>query len=706
LGLQEQIVSLLKVPGADYSQNEILKALKLPRSLRRRLDDVLGQLCEEGTLKETRGHRYVLARKSSGASVTGIISFSSRGAGFVAVQGMDRDLFVPPSRLGWSLPGDEVEVSLLPPRQREERPAAEVIRVLKRGRPHWVGRLEGGSSQPVLRVRLGDVELDLPLRSFPSGGRQGDWLMAEAPPAEVQTEAEARVRPLELLGGEGKPNLDTLILIKKAGLREEFPPEVLHAASRIPPEVREEDSRNRLDLRSQTVFTIDGADAKDFDDAVSIEPLPDGGYRLGVHIADVGHYVQPGSVLDKEAFARGTSTYLPDRVLPMLPEALSNGVCSLKEGVDRLTQSAVMDFDGQGRMLSSRFAESVICSVKRFTYEEVQEILDRRPEAGGRGPTNQVKDSLFLMERLARKLLEIRHGRGALDFDFPETKVELDAKGEVKNLYRRPRIFAHRLIEEFMLSANEAVASELARRRIPLLFRIHEEPDPEKLADTLGLLARFKLGAPTASPVQPQAIQKLLERAEGRPEERLVNTLILRSLKLARYSPENAGHFGLALKEYCHFTSPIRRYPDLVVHRMLRLGVLGRGLRTEETENIHRRLVSEGEICSANERKAEACERDCVKAKQIRFLEKRLGETYEATITSVTEFGLFAEIKEFPAEGLVHIRTLTGDLFRFDARSHALVGQSSKKAYSIGDGVKIKILRTDWEALRVDFTLV
>jgi ribonuclease R len=728
MNLRESLLEILSgAPGTDWSQAELMKELKIPRSLKRRLSDVVDALLEEGAIRETPGHRFLSTKSKSprpdAKTLSGVVHFSASGNGFVSVEGRDEDLFVPASRLDWALPGDEVEIRLLPPKGRqgfrppfgklragsptrgdERRDAAEVVRVLKRGREQWVGKLHWAGKEAVLVAREGDLELNLPVDATPSKALEGQWIAALAPGLPGPDGRGPKAVFQSVLGGADTPGLDTLILIKKAGLREEFPSDALREAGNIGDTVPPEAYAGRKDLREQTVFTIDGADAKDFDDAVSLELLAGGGCLLGVHIADVSHYVRPDAPLDKEAFERGTSVYLPDRVLPMLPEALSNGLCSLKEGVDRLTVSALMTYDASGRLIASTFADSVICSSKRFTYDQVQAVLDNKETLEG-PKGKELSRVLFLMQQLAQKLVKHKEERGALDFNFPETKAELDDKGEVIRLYRRERIFAHQLIEEFMIAANQAVAKALKGKAVSTLNRVHEEPDAEKLAETLRVLARFKLGAPTSSPVRPKDLQKLLKKAEGRPEERLAHTLVLRSLRLARYTPEDLGHFGLALEDYCHFTSPIRRYPDLLVHRCLKAAVIGKGQAVPPNPG-NRSWVETGEACSIRERKAESCERDCVKAKQIRYLNQHLDETFPATITSVTVFGFFAEIDPFPAEGLVHIRTLEDDFYSFDTNRIALVGGAKKKAFEIGMKVQVKVKRADWEALQVDFTLV
>jgi ribonuclease R len=720
MSLKEDILGLLRAKSAEggLSESEIAGELRLPKHLRKRVQQSLQELEESGKAQKNSRHRYSATQKSgpktSAALMQGVISLISSGSGFAKLED-GSEYFIPERFRGWALPGDLVEIKRLPPKPgpssgrgrgpkgaKDLNDAAAVTRVLKRGREEYVGELSRDGKAAYLTLRQGELELDLDVTGVPPEIPKGDWIVASAPGLDVDGKEPEPAKFLSHLGGAGTAHLDTLILIKKAGLKEDFSPDTLAEARRLPEAPPEADFAGRLDLRGEVVFTIDGADAKDFDDAVSIERVGRG-WRLGVHIADVSHYVKPGTALDKEAYERATSVYLPDRVLPMLPEALSNGLCSLKPDVPRLTESAIMDFDERGVMTSWKFASSVIKSAKRFTYEAVELWLEKREGLEGAEKARLGK-TLDDMKQLALKRRLQRDERGALDFNFPETKVDLDPEGKPIRLWRRSRLFSHQLIEEFMLAANEAVASELKERNVPLLYRIHENPDEERLAETLAILGRMKLGAPRGDAFTPKDLQKILKRAAGKKEERLVNTLMLRSLRLARYDPNHDIHFGLALENYCHFTSPIRRYPDLLVHRALRAAVMhgkSAGAVKAELGDVH----AMGLHCSTMERKAEACERDCVKAKQVRFLESHLGEEFEALITSVTNFGLFAEIKDFPAEGLIPLGLLEDDYYVFDPQWMRLEGKKSKRTFSIGDSVRIRVKRADWKSLQVDFEM-
>jgi len=716
VSLKREIMAALAGQAEGLSEAELLKGLGLPKHLKRKVLDDLELMVGDGSVVKNARHRYRAAAVHRGAAGPGGLlqaEFVLTGGGrsFAKIPGapMAQDYVVPERMRGWALPGDTVEIRPLPAQKgfrgaEERRPGAEVKRVLKRGRAQWVGRLRRDGKAAYCDVRLGELDLELEAVGVPAAVPDGDWVVVSAPGLDEGGREPEASKYLSRIGDDGTAHLDTLILIKKAGLKEDFDPETLREADALAPEPPEGDKTadGRLDLRRLTLFTIDGADAKDFDDAVSLERRGDG-WELGVHIADVAHYVRPGSALDHEAYERATSVYLPDRVLPMLPEALSNGLCSLKPDVDRLAMSALMSLDAKGNVTATRFANSVIHSSRRFTYDEIQAWFDgqaplRPGEDRTLGPT--LKD----MQHVAKLRRGLRELRGALDFDFPETKVKLDAQGLPTELFRKARIFTHQLIEEFMLAANEAVATELREAGLPVLYRIHEEPDPDKLDETLGFLGKLKIGGPKGGAATPKDLQRLLAKAASSPQQRLIQTLILRSLRLAKYSPVHTIHFGLALEDYCHFTSPIRRYPDLVIHRLLKARLAGKS--PAQAKALVGDLVIVGEQTSTMERKAEGCERECIKAKQIRFLEARLGQTFPATVVSVAQFGFFCEIDPFPADGLVSLGSLSDDYYDYDAANYCLLGSRKKRKISIGDKLWVKVKRAEWETLQVDFEAI
>jgi ribonuclease R len=526
--------------------------------------------------------------------------------------------------------------------------------------------------------------------------------------------SEPRARLVEVLGDLATPGVDVDVILRHYGIPETFPDEALAAAARLPGDPSPGDWQGREDLRRQVVVTIDGETARDFDDAVSIERRPDATFRLGVHIADVAHYVAEGSALDREAYRRGTSVYYPDRVIPMLPEALSNGLCSLRPEVPRLTLSAFLDVDRDGNVVARRFAETVIRSARRMTYGEVRRLLEE-PRPGDAAEYGQVLHALLDMRELTMALRGARGRRGSLDFDLPEGNVELDTDGTVVGILPYERNIAHRLIEEFMIAANEAVAYELVRRGSPALFRVHDAPSRERLEELAELLRPLgiELGRDLdLGDLPPAALQQVLKQVEGRPDEPFLSALVLRTMQRAVYSPECRGHYALASPYYTHFTSPIRRYPDLVVHRSLKALLHGQagtgpgadagaeGRRADAgVEGRHAGLVERlpeiAEHASTTERRAEQSERDLLQWKKVRFLAGRAGERFRGRITGVQPFGLFVQLEEFHVDGLVAIRTLTDDYYVYEPDAHRLVGERLGRVFQLADPVEVELVGAD-----------
>jgi ribonuclease R len=527
---------------------------------------------------------------------------------------------------------------------------------------------------------------------------------------------EPRGRLVEVLGDPATPGVDVEVVLRHYGIPERFPEEALAAAAGMPADPRPADWQGRLDLRRQVVVTIDGESARDFDDAVSIERRPDATYRLGVHIADVAHYVAPGGALDLEAYRRGTSVYYPERAIPMLPEALSNGLCSLRPGVPRLTLSAFLDIDREGAVLARRFGETVIRSARRLTYGEVRRLLEE-PRPGDAAEYGPVLPALRDMRELTAVLHEARKRRGSLDFDLPEGNVELDTDGTVVGILPYERNVAHRLIEEFMIAANEAVAYELVRRGSPALFRVHDPPSRERLEELAELLLPLGIELQgDLAELPPTALQQVLEQIEGRPDEPFLSALVLRTLQRAVYSPECRGHYALASPYYTHFTSPIRRYPDLVVHRRLKALLRGpaetagdgeRGGRPPypprqpdpaapaELVDLAERLPLIAEQASSTERRAEQSERDLLQWKKVRFLAGRAGERFRGRVTGVQPFGLFVQLDDYHVDGLVPIRTLADDYYLYEPESHRLVGERRGRVFQLADVVEVELLGAD-----------
>jgi ribonuclease R len=512
-------------------------------------------------------------------------------------------------------------------------------------------------------------------------------------------------RIVEVLGWPDDPDVEVLTVIRKYELPADFPADALAEAREIGG-IAPGDLTGRTDLREQATVTIDGETARDFDDAVSVRRDANGAIRLWVSIADVSHYVKPGSPLDREAYLRGTSVYFPDRCLPMLPEELSNGICSLKPGEDRLTLTAEMLFDAEGHRLQADFYPSVIRSMSRLTYTQVARVLEKG-EVAVLGEKTSLADDLRLMEELARRLMARRHSRGSLDFDLPEPEIVIDTTtGDTISILRSERTIAHRLIEECMLAANEAVAGHLERNDMPTLFRIHEPPSPEKIKAFAELAAGFgHLLSLDGDSVNGTELQRLLEGTAGRPEELTLNRVLLRSMKQARYAAENLGHFGLAALTYTHFTSPIRRYPDLVVHRILKALIAGRPSGAER-DRLAAYLPETGLHTSKRERVAMEAERELVELKRLQFMRERVGDEFSGFVTGVTGNGLFVELTEFFVEGVIPVTSLDDDYYQFVERLHALVGRNTRRLFRIGDRVTVLVASVSIDRRQIEFSLI
>ncbi len=636
------------------------------------------------------------------ATVTGKLSTHRDGYGFVIPDDGGDDVFIPARYLRNNMHGDRVVVSIQS-RSTPGRLEGRVIETLERGFTTIVGRFELSGSDG--QVIPDEPRLSNPIAIPPAErrkARNGQMVVAEIT-AYPSGRRGAAGRIIEILGNRDDPDVEFLTIVRKYGLPDHFPPEVLAEATSVFRPVGDSDLEGRVDLRNALTVTIDGETARDFDDAIAVRREKKG-IRLWVSIADVSHYVAPDSFLDKEALSRGTSVYFPDRCIPMLPEKLSNGICSLNPREDRLALTVEILFDVDGKSLESRFYPSVICSDERLTYTEVKEILvDENPATTDRYTV--LLHDLRTMEELAGRLGIKRRQRGSIDFDLPEPEIVLDLQGRPESIGIAERNLAHRIIEEFMLAANEAVASYLEEKGIPCIFRVHEPPDPAKLVDfrefikPMGLSFKLK-----GDSVAPGEFQRLLGEAEGRPEERMVNELLLRCMKQARYSAENLGHFGLASSHYLHFTSPIRRYPDLVVHRILKDQLAGR-LQKRQRGKLAVELPEIAEQSSQRERKAMEAEREIIDLKRLQYMEKHLGEVFDAFVTGVTSFGFFVELPDLVVEGLVHVSTLGDDLYRLIEKQHTLKGQKSGIAYRIGDRVRVRVDAVNRSNRRIEFSL-
>jgi ribonuclease R len=675
---------------APVATADLVRAARVSRDERARVAARLAALEAEGRLVRTKGDRFTVPERLDLRA--GRLTVNPAGFAFCVGDDPDEDdVYVPAAGVRPAMHGDRVLVRIEGFRRRG-RTEGRVTKVLQRGTTRVVGVLRHGQTASVVVPQEQRITVPIVVpRGAEGGAADGDMVVADLVRwPGMASEAEARVTTV--LGPATDPRVETEAVIHAHGLPLEFPPEVAAAARRVPETVSAEAAAGRLDLRALPIVTIDGENARDFDDAVLAERIA-GGFRLTVAVADVAAYVPAGGALDAEARARGTSVYFPDRVIPMLPEELSNGICSLRAHEDRLAKAVRIDFDARGQVRGATFHDAVIRSAARLTYTQVRQALtDRDPAVlEALGPlVRPLEEAAALAELLAAR----RHARGAIDFDLPEAEVILDLRGRPENIVRAERSVAHRLIEELMLAANEAVARELTRRKLAFLHRVHEPP----AADGVGELARFLEGFGlrlklVGGKASPAAFQAVLERVAGRPEERLVNTVLLRSMQQARYAAESFGHFGLATENYTHFTSPIRRYPDLVVHRILGTG------------RVPPDLVAIAEETSRRERVAMEAEREIVQLKKIQFMQDKVGEQYDGLVSGVANFGFFVELRDLFVEGLVHVSALGDDFYEHVEREHLLRGRRSRRTFRVGDPVRVEVAGVSIERRRIDFVL-
>ncbi|MGI5877758.1 MAG: ribonuclease R [Christensenellales bacterium] len=698
--MEQQIEkALLSWQGRPPGDSELADALDPPD--RAEFYDLLEKMRIDGRLVRTRRGGWTLPRLIGMAA--GKVQRHPRGYAFLIQDDPDEeDIFIPAARLNGAMHGDRVLVMLGRRERGDRRVEAEVREVLSHGRSRIVGLFEQGDAGGYVTPDDTRIGIDLFIPRHAQGGALGGMKVV----AEITRWPEGQRGPagrvIEVLGPATDVGVDILSIIREMELPDRFPERVLREAKRIPQTVPPEAVAGRLDLRGQVVFTIDGADAKDLDDAVSIEPLSGGGWRLGVHIADVSSYVRPGTALDEEAFARGTSVYLVDRVVPMLPEALSNGICSLNPGVDRLTLSCVMDTSPDGEVKDFTVSPSVIRSVARMTYDDVNRVLDEDP--GACREYDALVPHFTEMARLAQALNARRMRRGSLELDIDEAYIEVDDEGKPVNITPRERGASHRMIEEFMLCANETVAAWLSNMEMPAVYRIHEQPDPDKMEE-LALFAEFlgcRLSA-RPSAVRPGDLQALLRSAQNTPEENILGRIVLRSMRKARYSPENKGHFGLAATDYCHFTSPIRRYPDLFVHRVVH-AVLAGSVTASWLREYTARAAEVARQSSEREIAAQEAERAADDLKMTEYMSRHVGEVFDGIISGVTEFGLFVELPS-TIEGLVRMSSLDDDYYVYDEKRYCLIGRRTRRTYRLGDPVQVECMGTDLAQRRIEFEM-
>ena len=672
--------------------------LQVPKERRQELQEVLDALLQEGKIEVSQKGKY---QKSRGVFLTGVFTAHPKGFGFVSVDGMEEDVFIPEDQVHGAMHQDTVQITVKPGQSGKRREGA-VNRIVKRGTDRIVGLYQESRNFGFVIPDNERYTRDIFVPKEDSGGAvNGHKVVVELVSYGTDRKSpEGKV--VEILGHISDPGTDILSIVKGYDLPVEFPEKVMRQAERVPDRISEADMQGRTDLRDVQMVTIDGEDAKDLDDAVSLE-MNGGQYILGVHIADVANYVQEGSALDREAFERGTSVYLVDRVIPMLPRRLSNGICSLNEGQDRLALSCIMTIDQKGKVLDHVIAETVIRVDRRMTYTSVKKILEEQ-DAEESARYEELVPLFQRMQELVGLLRARRRARGSIDFDFPETKVILDEKGEPVEIRPYDRNTATKIIEDFMLIANETVAEDYFWQELPFVYRTHENPDPDRMKklstfiNNFGYSIRFR-----EDEVHPKELQKLLERLEGTPEETLISRLTLRSMKQAKYTTECTGHFGLAARYYCHFTSPIRRYPDLQIHRIIKDSLRGR-MNQEKIEHYRKILDEVAKQSSERERRADEAERETIRLKKAEYMSRHLWEEYEGVISGVTGWGLYVELPN-TVEGLVHVASLQGDYFEYNENAYEMVGQRTGKTYRLGQTVRVQVVKADRTTRTVDFEL-
>lgn len=677
---------------------EMAGILQVPRNEKEDLRKVLDSLMGDGKIMtDVKGKIKMMA----GDAMTGIYIGTVKGFGFVSVEGEDGDIFIPEREANGALNGDKVQIEISDGKTGK-RKEGRVVRVLERETKIVVGTYTKSKNFGFVVAdsqKLGS-DIFIPLERS-KGAVNGHKVVAEIT-AYGDKEKNPEGKIIEILGHINDPGVDILSIVRAFHLPEEYPEGVMNQVSKIPDKVASEDMAGRVDLREIKMVTIDGEDAKDLDDAVSI--TKEGSlYKLGVHIADVSQYVTEKSPLDTEALKRGTSVYLVDRVIPMLPHKLSNGICSLNAGVDRLALSCLMDIDEKGTVVSHRIAETVVRIDERMSYTSVKKILEDKDEEE-RERYKDLVPMFEMMEQLADVLREKRRRRGSIDFDFPESKITLDEKGRPLEIKAYERNKATKIIEDFMLIANETVAEDYFWQELPFVYRTHENPDPEKILK-LGIFINnfgysIKVGQ---DEIHPKELQKLMEKIENTPQEPLISRLTLRSMKQAKYTVSNDGHFGLATKYYCHFTSPIRRYPDLQIHRIIKEN-LRSGLSSKRIRHYEKILPEVSSQSSAMERRADEAEREVEKLKKVEYMKRFIGQVFEGVISGITAWGIYVELPN-TVEGMIRVTQLKDDYYFYDEEHYTMVGENTKKTYNLGQKVTVRVLAADKILRTIDFEL-
>ena len=680
---------------------ELAILLQVPKEQRSELKAVMDALEAEGKVHVSQKGKYL---KGAGRTLCGVYQAHPRGFGFVTIEGETDDIFIPEKETNGALHGDTVEI-LLTASPEGKRKEGKIVKITERGTAKIVGLYQVAKGKhygfviPDNQRFLQDIFVP---EERAKGAVDGHKVVVELT-SYGSDNAKPEGRIVEILGHVNDPGVDIMSIVKSYDLPVEFPEKVMNQAERVPEEVSEADMAGRKDLREWVMVTIDGEDAKDLDDAVSLTRTEDGkNWILGVHIADVANYVQERSALDREALHRGTSVYLADRVIPMLPHRLSNGICSLNAGVDRLAMSCIMTVDAKGDVIDHEICESVIRVNERMSYTSVKKILEDHDEE----ETTRYIDLVPMfeeMEQLAGILRNRRHQRGSIDFDFPESKIMLDEEGHPMEIRSYDRNVATKIIEDFMLLANETVAEEYYWREIPFVYRVHDTPDEDKIKKLAILINNFGYSLHISDEVRPGQIQKLLAKIQGTPQETMISRLALRSMKQARYTPENDGHFGLAARYYTHFTSPIRRYPDLQIHRIIKDDLRGR-MNEKKMEHYQTILPEVTRQASETERRAEEAERETIRLKKAEYMEAHIGEVFEGVISGITNWGIYVELSN-TIEGLVHVANMYDDHYDYYEDRYEMVGEHTGKTYKLGETVYVRVIDADCLTRTIDFEM-
>ncbi len=685
-------------------KKELMQAFNIDKSQQKEFSQALNDMENEGLIIQTKTNRYAVPERLD--LVVGRLEVFPKGFGFLISEKKDsEDLFIPPGAMNGAMNSDKVIGRIESPKTETSRAEGEIIRIIKRCNKEIVGTYESSKNFGFVIPDDKRIQQDI---FIPKGSEKGATTRQKVVCNIVKWPEGRRKSPegkvSEILGYQEDKGVDILSIIKQHQLPLEFPKSVEKEVNKFKEGISENEFHRRKDLRDLTIVTIDGADAKDLDDGVSIEKLDNGNFKLGVHIADVTHYVKEGTDLDEEALERGTSVYLIDRVIPMLPEKLSNNLCSLNPNTDKLAVSVFMEIDARGKVQNEEVFESVINTKERLIYEDVSDILEKEDRELMK-KYEAYLDIFKHMKELSEILRKKRMDRGAIDFDFPEARVILDDEGTPIDIEEEERRIANKIIEEFMLVCNETIAERYHWMEIPFLYRIHEEPDLEEIQEFNRFIYNFGYQIKgIQNEVHPKALQEINEKVKGKKEEKMLNTLMLRSLQKAEYSADNVGHFGLAAEYYSHFTSPIRRYPDLMIHRIIKWQ-LNNELSKNVLKKLEKSLPKIADQSSTREREAAAAERETVDLKKAEYMSKKIGEEFEGVITSLTSFGIFVELPN-TIEGLIRLSSLTDDYYHYDRENQQIIGERTKKQFRIGESLTVKVEKVNVMEGEVNFSLV